>query len=395
MKPKEFDELIRQKFDQNDFPYESRNWDKLADQLDGRTKKRSMMIWWMMPLASIAASVAMAVGVTFFFQQSQKGLSPANTAFTQHNNIKNPLSVQNESGNALVASTQQYPSVTAFGRAGLHETKNNSPIFTGKKSTEEKFAISFENAVGFSAPTHARSFVFNGQLIPGKDKKIVEPNEGYNTFKPEEEEYKKPTKNSITIAGGVNHGNENSGYMLGANIRHMINDKLFVESDVAFANSSNSQTTEVLAPATAGSSGARHAASAGRNTATESSRPLNTESPVENVENENQSYTLYYAQVTPGLGYKVMNNMSLGVGPDFQQMLGDNRPAPSTVDRNNIAVAPIFDVGFVGKTEYALTKKVKAGVSYRKGINNLLTPMDKYIDRDYLQFQLKCTVFNK
>ncbi len=107
------------------------------------------------------------------------------------------------------------------------------------------------------------------------------------------------------------------------------------------------------------------------------------------------SYDLYYAQVTPSIGYKVIKKMSIALGPDFQKMLGDNRPAPSTVDRNNIQVAPTFDVGFVGKTEYALTKKVRAGVYYRKGINNIITPMDKFIDRDYVQFQVKYTIFNK
>jgi hypothetical protein len=107
------------------------------------------------------------------------------------------------------------------------------------------------------------------------------------------------------------------------------------------------------------------------------------------------SYNLYYAQVSPSIGYKVIRKMSVALGPDFQQMLADNRPAPSTVDRNVVQVAPTFDVGFIGKTEYALTKKVRAGISYRKGINNVITPTDKYIDRDYLQFQLRYTILNR
>lgn len=83
------------------------------------------------------------------------------------------------------------------------------------------------------------------------------------------------------------------------------------------------------------------------------------------------------------------------MGPDFQKMLVDNRPATSTVDRGNLQVAPTFDVGFIGKTEYALTQRVKAAVSYRKGINSVITTSNKYIDRDYLQFQMRCTIFNK
>jgi len=388
MKPKEFDELIRQKFDQNDFDYEPRSWDKLADQMDGRAKKRSMMIWWLMPVAGIAASVALAMGVTFFYQQSENSMHTANTALVTPHNSERPQTIQNEPATAMVATTQQYIQLTT--------RKNNKAINTTaqKKSIEQKFAISFENAVGFASAKPAKKFELKDELVPRKDKKIVEANEGYKTFKPEEEEYKKPVTNSVTLAGGINHGNENSGYMVGANIRHMINDKLYIESDIAFASSNNSQTTQVLAPTTASGAVARHMA-AGRNTNTESSKPLTTEAATPAVENENQSYNLNYAQVTPGLGYKLMNKMSVGLGPDFQQMLADNRPTVSAVDRNNVAVAPMFDVGFIGKTEYALTKKVKAGVLYRKGVNNLLTPMDKYIDRNYLQFQLKCTVFNK
>jgi hypothetical protein len=76
-------------------------------------------------------------------------------------------------------------------------------------------------------------------------------------------------------------------------------------------------------------------------------------------------------------------------------MLVDNRPATSEVDRGNLQVAPSFDVGFVGKTEYALTQRVKAAVSYRKGINGVINPSDKFIDRDYVQFQMRCTIFNR
>jgi hypothetical protein len=77
-------------------------------------------------------------------------------------------------------------------------------------------------------------------------------------------------------------------------------------------------------------------------------------------------------------------------------MLADNRPVVSAaLDRDNIQSAPLLDIGLIAKTEYSVSRNVKAGLSYRKGMNNVLTLMDKYIDRDYLQFQVKCAVFNK
>ncbi len=88
MKPKEFDELVRQKFDQNDFAYNPGNWDQLAEQMDGRARKRSMMMWWLMPLAGIAASVAMAMGVTSILHLQGTGLSGQSTAFVRSCNFE-------------------------------------------------------------------------------------------------------------------------------------------------------------------------------------------------------------------------------------------------------------------------------------------------------------------
>ena len=70
MKPGEFDDLVRQQFDRNDFEYDSRNWDRLAEELDGRgKKKRGLLLWWI-PLMGVAASVAMAFGVSKALHQA-------------------------------------------------------------------------------------------------------------------------------------------------------------------------------------------------------------------------------------------------------------------------------------------------------------------------------------
>jgi hypothetical protein len=113
------------------------------------------------------------------------------------------------------------------------------------------------------------------------------------------------------------------------------------------------------------------------------------------VEERNISYNLNYAQMSPSVGIKIIKRISIGAGPDFQQMIGGNRPAASPLDHGNIQEAPSFDVGMTAKTEYTVTKKIRAGVYYRKGINDLISPSDRYINRDYLQFQLKWVIFNK
>ena len=93
-----------------------------------------------------------------------------------------------------------------------------------------------------------------------------------------------------------------------------------------------------------------------------------------------------------------MKRVSIAAGPDFQQALADTRPSAtsiSSISFENVAVTPLFDMGIMGKTEYSISKRVKAQLSYRKAINNVLTPGDKYIDRDYMQMQVRCAIFNK
>lgn len=194
-------------------------------------------------------------------------------------------------------------------------------------------------------------------------------------------------------------GSMNSGYTAGATIRRMINEKVYVEGDIAFTTSSNTQSKQFAVTEGANGGGGiaagKQGFTAAKNANVESSKTSITTAPAEIIKTQNVSYDLYYAQLTPSIGCKIMKKLSVGAGPDFQKALVDNRPAPSTVDRGTIQEAPLFDVGMMGKTEYALNKRVQAAVLYRKGINNILTPMGKYIDRDYVQFQVRCTIFNK
>src|SRR5262249_20215497 len=112
--------------------------------------------------------------------------------------------------------------------------------------------------------------------------------------------------------------------------------------------------------------------------------------PVSHLELREQqvssNFNLSYAEVAPAIGVQVARKVSVAAGADFQQALADNRPVVAAGQSfENVSVMPLFDIGLVGKTEYSVTKRVKAQVSYRKGINNILTPMDKFTDRDYLQ----------
>ena len=408
MKPKEFDELIKQKFDRNDFAYNPENWDQLAEKLDGRDKKRSLIVWWWIPLAGMAASVALAFGVSSLLRLSAPVNIGGSIAHTQKSNSAQPHSFLLEPG---MAQNQMGTDDNSIVSGNSHKRNiNNNPhkkVAGNVPQTNPTYwtEVTLRNALGNTVVVNSKPFDLlskDAATLVKKDKQIG-IDEPVTTFKPDDEVKKAPAKLSVILSGGVNHGNENSGYMAGATIRRMLNNgKMYIESDVAFASSSNTQMTEYAVPqaqaqpVAARTTAARLSQGARTTSASpESNKALPAATETDIIEDKNVSYNLYYAQVSPSLGYKVIKKVSIGLGPDFQRMLVDNRPAPSTVDRDVVQVAPLFDIGFIGKTEYALTKKVKAGIYYRKGVNNLITPTDKYIDRDYLQFQVKYTIFNK
>ncbi len=401
MKPREFDELVKQKFDQNDFAYNPRNWDQLAEQLDGRAKKRSIIMWWWVPLAGMAASVALAMGVSPLMKQA----APGNTGSTTGNGIAQTRTFA-PSAESVQRQITMVPAPAAHNEQVYASAVNNEhkkAVNKPAKNVSEWFHVVLNNdeqvktaskttkTLDFAANTNGNNSNALVTIKKETKKEIKLANEEYSTFVPEEEAPAKAPKVSIILSGGYNRGNQNAGYMAGATFRRMINDKLYVESDVAFATSTNSQTTQVWVPDNA--NGARHSGAKGSTTEASKATPINT--PKGSIQTQDQNYTLSYAQVSPSIGYKIIKRMSVGVGPDFQRMLVDNRPAKSTVEREAIQVAPVMDIGFVGKTEYALTKRIKAGVSYRKGVNNVIATTDKYVDRDYLQFQLKCTILNR
>jgi len=399
MKAREFDELVRQKFDQDDFAYNPAHWDQLAEELDGRkTKRRTLFVWWA-PLVGVAASMAIALGASTVLRNGSR-LQPIivhEVAQAQHRHIVRESQCDTRPGLPQAGDNTQANDV-ALNTTGAREAGNDG----------NWFAIRYENVKNYKKAAgnyesdrfaDRDEFAANDQY---KKKSLAVKAAGYYTFRDEEKRAdRKSVKTAIMITGGVARGNQGNGYTLGASARHMVSEHIFIEGDVAFVGTSNSMQSPYLdmthpaASASAAVSRSTARITSNANKTTSGASPVQ---PVEyqgTIKNATENYNLYYAQVTPTLGYKI-SRLSIGMGPDFQQLLVDNRPAPSTVERNTIKEDPTFDIGMMGKTEYAVTRNIKAAVFYRESINNVLTPMGgKYIDRNYVQFQVKCAIFNK
>jgi hypothetical protein len=402
MKPKEFDDLVRQRFDQADFAYSPKNWDRLAEQMDGRAKKRSILMWWIMPLAGVAASVALAMGVAPVMKQGLPGQSGigAGIAHVQKTEGGDRTARTNSSAAPVASSTYEQP-------AAMHPHKR-AAVQANEAVTEsgEDVRINLANAVPNNVKqrkTELSLLQKEETIVKKETKKEPEQQEIASTFKPEEQQ--KAPRTSIILNGGYNHGTQSSGYMAGVTVRRMVTERVYIESDVAFVGSGTTQTGYEYVAAAPGATGAGN----GNPVPTPSTTP--TGKVTQNSGGQEQkplpegvttakdvTYNLYYAQISPSVGCKISRRMSLGAGPDFQQVIGGTAPNldPSGTYKGAIQQTPMLDIGLTGKTEYALTKKVKAGVYYRKAINNALAGgAGKYIDRDYLQFQLRCAIFNK
>ncbi|MBC7553116.1 MAG: hypothetical protein H7257_03980 [Taibaiella sp.] len=398
MKPREFDELVKQKFDGGGFEYNARNWDTLAEELDGRAKKRGLFMWWM-PLIGMAASVALAMGVPVVLREGSGMKTNGNGYFAQAKSAapaEQPVAAEAVTLNvvkpAMAANTRTKKKATA-----IAQKEENDNSLAAQPTMPAQHTISLTHT--FKTTT---TDLFTEDDFTRKKKKLPISAKGLYTFAQEDRVAKTAPKIAIILSGGMNFGAQTSGYMVGATARRMINDKVYVEGDIAFIGSSNTQ--EILyaekgssaSPAALLSANGRMAA---KNTMTSKNstddNSIEGTPTAEVIKSGTKAYNLYYAQVTPTIGYKLMKRMSIGVGPDFQQVLVDNRPERSTVDRGNIKENPMFDIGFMGKTEYAISNNIKAAVYYREGINNIITPTNKYIDRNYIQFQVKCTIFNK
>ena len=423
MKPGEFDDLVRQKFEQGDFEYDPKNWDRLTEELDGQKRRTGGMLFWWMPLVGVAASVAMAFGVSSVFHNEGRMSFPINAdqvAAAQKPHASQRHAIAMNSGEAEVNDI-------AAGDDGSNYANNSNSSNTNSNindlhaaaaaAKDNTVTISSELVAGdkhTSTPGSNVVATFNDKVhglekenTVAKKKKPVILNDGYYTFR-EDEQMKQQPKVAIILSGGVNYSSQGNGYTVGATARRMINEKVYVESDIAFVGTNNSHEVSYMDYSSNNTNGANINTATGNHSigakgvANKSADGFysrtSTETPAQPqgvLKTANQPYNLYYAQITPSVGYKVMKHVSIGAGPDFQQMLVDNRPAVDPTDRSNVRVAPMFDIGFMGKTEISVTRNVKAAVYYREGINNIITPTNKYLDRNYVQFQVKCNIINR
>jgi hypothetical protein len=395
MKSKEFDQLVRRSFEDASLPYNPENWQKLSANLDQKEQRRRRFVLW--PTAAVAASVAMAIGIFLFVNRANdtkvvhaKKDLPAGT---QQIAVQEPVVSSNT---IIVEEPVNTPALRKSTQGAIQlpaPQRTSAPIVVKQQPEDIQNRIAPQQVV----PVMPESPVIVNNVQPEPTLHRAEKNPAIaevkkpvrslaaitnpNTYYEDVVPIRKDRKQYVTMAGGLNYGTLNSGYVMGFSAGTKLNGKFYVESDVAFvgniANEKNQKTT-FTPKASNPYAKTTSAASAYASTVT-----------------VQRFYNLYYAQVTPTLGYKVAPKLSVGVGADMQRLLINQVLITETDNPADSKELPVYDMGLVGKTEYSLTREIKASVYYRKGVNQAILGNGKMLDRDYLQLQLKFNILNR
>lgn len=383
----EFDSLLRDQFDDGEFAYKPAQWDHMVIALNnaGNVQKKKKRI---LPVLGMAAALAVALISSGLWLLRKPAAEVARIV---------PSTQQIKTQASSFTTDEKNPGQTDNGASG------DNTVVTGinNKCATQRLAQSATSGqmaqqmqVNASADTGTTVVAANTASEKQSTEKPQKKYDKLDLSMPLDDypdEIKRSKKFSVGVTGGVNYGSSSSGYMAGVNARQPLGRKFYIDGDLAVISSKNLQNTANYSSAdyTALSNyaGTDHSGVNGPGTSLG-----NTTAPP-----KGQAVTnLYYLQFAPTLGYQLIKKVSVGVGADFQRKLQHDDVTTVVSDNpqaDDIKLVPNMDIGLTGKAEYAITKKLKAGVLYRGGVNSWVDP--KYVNRNYMQVQMKLMIFGK
>jgi hypothetical protein len=411
-----FDELLRNKLQGEELEYKAEHWEQLAlllpvtqvpisDPINftaGNKNKR----WGL--AAGIAAAILLMVGTVFFFKQINNGpdestqpslvkkdSQPSNNNTTvQQNKVNTTTGTPQTPAIAQHGKVQQQP-VSPVQQNAVNNAQNNSLYNTinsvnqnivSPQQPQQPQQIAQSNTV-----TPQPSIIDGSQpviekitITPAKENPIPESYTYNNTtyasaFYEGNGKGNKNAKTSISVGGGVNYGNLNTGYSAGVSIRRKVAGDFFVDGTVAMMYNNNANNVAIN----------NGPSLSDNNTA---ARPASfNETPLASPALD-PIQKLYYVQFNPSIGYQLEKHVALSVGGDFQKMLNKTEEIVQP-ESNNSKLFPNLDVGLTAKSEFSITPSIQAGLMYREGLNNLIkNDGSKYVNRRYIQVQFKYNI---
>jgi len=242
MKPNDFDNLVRSKFDENDFEYNPGNWDKLAARMDGDSGKRRTFLWVPMAIiastASIAASLAMIISIPVLMHHKSNAPMASVAHQSSDVRVKNNIADLQPIIVPVTAdvNTDFSKNIVKAIINNTNNKKDNSLSLRAAFTANEKAAKAANTLLAFNA---AVAEVQSIDLTENPKYPV------YNTFSREPNtKSASKAKTTISIAGGLNYGNATSGYSIGATGKRMLGDHFYIESDLAFVNDNTTEKSE-------------------------------------------------------------------------------------------------------------------------------------------------------
>lgn len=425
MSKNEFDELLLKKLRDEELEYNPAHWDRLAQLLPPTLTPASVnkgKKWTI--AAGIAAALALALATVFFVKlmnqsgtdnaaqpavAQQTGATPNAIAPGNTQPIPAPQPVlahtPQHAGQAMPSAAANNRQQVAAQHAPVNSTALNNPAANQNATlnnktilpdvllpaAQPKEAIADNKTIKEQVPVVQEVLPEPNKAVKNNTAVKREPEPAYaynNTYSGASAFYegkhpnKDSRKTSISLGGGVNYGNLNTGYTAGISIRRKVAGDLFVDGSVAMLYNNNASNVAVnngppLADNTSNTGAKPTAFNNETNLASPALDPIQK---------------LYYVQFNPSIGYQVEKHVALSVGGDFQQILNSRGEQDEIVQpgTNSAKVFPNFDVGLTAKTEFSITPSIQAGLVYREGLNNLLkSDGARYVNRRYIQVQFK------
>ncbi len=428
MSKNEFDELLLKKLREEELEYNPAHWDRLAQLLPPTLTPASVnkgRKWTI--AAGIAAALAFALATVFFVkllnhpsagekeqqkivkQTEKPDATPqpaSNPPLQQPALAQNPQQV-NQQRSVAPRSVNNQPLIIVPQSNVASHTNSNIPVVpqnpalntnnsslpgvsTGNNAAKE--AIADNKSLNDPTPVvpevtpEPRRTPGNNNTIAKVDAmpSVTDIYSGSTSAFYEGRNGSSNKKTSISLGGGVNYGNLNTGYTAGVSVRRKVGGDFFVDGSVAMLYNNNANNVAINnGPPLADNTNTAARPTAFNNETTLASPALD---PIQK---------LYYVQFNPSVGYQLEKHVALSVGGDFQQILNSRGEQDEIVQpgTNSSKIFPNFDVGFTAKSEFAITPSIQAGLVYREGLNNMLkNEGSRYVNRRYLQVQFKYNI---
>lgn len=368
MDNQDFDQQLRNIYDNSHLPFDAQLWDKMLKRLDDNRKSKKIVLWqkkiplFYKPLIAIASAI---IGFVFYVNLIEEPKPNKEKGNSQVKNLRNIAP-------ALIIDSSLQKKVQ------LGNTNSVSVLaktIRFRKSKESSMAIVNEDTL-LKNTIDLRSPIAQQALSASAYKKSVENNRGDVLVSTQDTGFANELWDNNTskqpiyfnVLGGYNVNNIKNGFSLGINIKRDLHKKLRFDASLSLVG--------------------------GYNKTFEQSDKGITPSGLDTVVYKSAFNNVFYLQASPSLSYKLYHGLYTGLGVDAQRLVSANaRSIVSDSIGNVIGSQPIWDFGITFKMDYQISNKINAGIIYREslgGVNNIKSPS---ISRNYILMQMSYTIF--